>query len=435
MIIVGSVLAVLVILYACSVEILWDRDWIYRKAMNVSGTAGPVEGNGAEHTAPMIKKRWLHSHNDEMQGSKALTLALSHGYGSIEADVWLAAYDQSGHAEGRALSHEPGAASRVPESRHWLPVPEIIDETERKRLLSIAPRRQPGTGDQAGTSAVPQHEDPRGAPSPQQAHAPSAGIQSREAVSAPTLTVGHEEHEISGTFKDIYLDPLLKILDENNKGRDVRAGDWVGLYKDDPKAEVQILVDMKSDGYATWPYLDAAVEPFRAKGYLTTYDPASSKWTYGPLVMVCGGSAPIAGTYYSSPRDLFHDAPLIKLKEPLSIPASEHGPAITTEWTSDLAPMASSKLPIQYNLGIALPPLQAAQTLTEFTSEARKRGIKSRWWGFAKSPRWLRWRIYQLLKDGGVDWILGDDLDDTAAWDDEQQQQQQQQQKPPPPTK
>lgn len=60
-----------------------------------------------------------------------------------------------------------------------------------------------------------------------------------------TLLVGHEAQDIdqSRTLERVYLDPLMRILDAHNP-EGVTGGKWVGLYGDDPQAEVVFAIDM-----------------------------------------------------------------------------------------------------------------------------------------------------------------------------------------------
>ena len=89
------------------------------------------------------------------------------------------------------------------------------------------------------------------------------------------------------------------------------------------------------------------------------------------------------------------------------IPASSARPATTTHWTSDLAPMASAKLPLIYHLALAMPPWVTMEGwIRETTYEDRKRGIKSRWWRVSGA---VRRRMWEVVMVGGVDRVEGDD--------------------------
>jgi hypothetical protein len=61
---------------------------------------------------------------------------------------------------------------------------------------------------------------------------------------APRLMVGHvpvdlERHR---TLQTVYLDPILEILEERNADR-LPNETWVGLLKDDPTADIQLVID------------------------------------------------------------------------------------------------------------------------------------------------------------------------------------------------
>lgn len=64
-----------------------------------------------------------------------------------------------------------------------------------------------------------------------------------------SLLAGHEVSDLNSnrTVKDLYLDPLLAILDAHN--RDWTAGNeknWTGVYEDDPREEVTLFFDIVS---------------------------------------------------------------------------------------------------------------------------------------------------------------------------------------------
>lgn len=73
----------------------------------------------------------------------------------------------------------------------------------------------------------------------------SAGVDDSSS-SGMTLLTGHKIEDVSHqTLKHLYLDPILKTLDENNADRASNTS-LIGLYKDDPDAEVQLVIDFVS---------------------------------------------------------------------------------------------------------------------------------------------------------------------------------------------
>ena len=167
-----------------------------------------------------------------------------------------------------------------------------------------------------------------------------------------------------------------------------------------------------------WPYVLDALKPFLEAGYLTTYNTTLARFTRGPLTIIGTGNTPLSHVYYSSPRVIFYDAPLRKLHKPQHIPKSPLGPGIQIELDKTISPMASGKIPPWTHIGSALYPSSNAAVawMRRRTDEARRRGIKSRWWGAAGQPDWLRRRMWALQKEAKTDWINGDDLVDLAGW-------------------
>lgn len=167
-----------------------------------------------------------------------------------------------------------------------------------------------------------------------------------------------------------------------------------------------------------WPYVLDALRPLLDRGYLTTYNTTSATLTRGPLTIIGTGNTPLSHVYYSPTRVIFYDAPLRKVHKPAHIPASPYGPAIQIELDKTISPMASGKIPPWTHIETALYPSSNAAVawMRHRTDEARRRGIKSRWWGAAGQPEWLRRRMWALQKEAQTDWINGDDLADLARW-------------------
>jgi hypothetical protein len=178
----------------------------------------------------------------------------------------------------------------------------------------------------------------------------------------------------------------------------------------------------------TYLQLQRALEGFKSKGYLTTYDMDAEKWTMGPITVIGTGNTPIEAVYYaarsnnstseivsSKERYIFYDAPLTSIHLPYAVPASSFGPAVTVQWTAEVAPMASSKFPVPFNAAAFLPPPPANIVLPRLkwhADQAASKGIRARWWGAARRPTFVRGRLWSLMLDAGNAWIGGDDLSD-----------------------
>ncbi|WVQ66166.1 uncharacterized protein L199_004345 [Kwoniella botswanensis] len=307
------------------------------------------------------------SHNDEMQGGNALNLALSLGYGFIEIDTYL------GPAPAPASSPKLGYPSSNYSS---LSSNSILD--------------------------------------------PSL-----------TLLAGHDLKDLKAqrTLKRLYFDPLLDILDRNNRNSTAAGHGWTGIYDNDPTKEVGILIDMKRDGESIWPYLLDSLQPFISKNYLTHYNTTSSTYHHGPLLIIGTGSTPLSKVYHQDVRYIFYDAPLLTLHKPIIIPESEDGPSVNVEWSKEISPMASSKLPFRYYFSIIpsfnftflpLGPRGTKDTLRcrlrRCTSTAREKGIKSRWWGLIGTSNWLKVKMWGVLWETGQDVLNTDDLIQSKMW-------------------
>ncbi|OCF73326.1 hypothetical protein I204_06558 [Kwoniella mangroviensis CBS 8886] len=304
------------------------------------------------------------SHNDEMQGGNALNLALSLGYGFIEIDTYLG------------------------------PTP--------------APALSPKLGYSSSNFSTP----------------------SSNSTLDPSLTLlaGHDLEDLKAqrTLKKLYFDPLLDILDRNNRNSTAAGDAWTGIYEKDRTKEVGILIDMKRDGELIWPYLLDSLQPFISKNYLTYYNTTSSTWHHGPLVIIGTGSTPLSKVYYQDVRYIFYDAPLLTLHNPIIIPESEDGPSLNVEWNKEISPMASSKLPFKYYFSIIPFFFSHASSrgkkntmrcrLQRYTSTAQEKGIKSRWWGVIATPNWLKVKMWEVLWETGQDVLNTDDLIQSKLW-------------------
>ncbi|OWZ52865.1 hypothetical protein C345_02079 [Cryptococcus neoformans A2-102-5] len=298
----------------------------------------PISINTTISTTKGVTKIWANSHNDEMQGKDALTLALKQGFGYIEIDTHL--------------------------------------DTSSSKNSSL------------------------------------------------TLLTGHEVSDLNSnrTVKNLYLDPLLAILDAHNQAW-TPGGEknWTGVYEDDPREEVTLFFDIKSDGDATWPYLEAALQPFLSKGYLTTYNTTSNTLTPGPLTVVGTGNTPLHRVYYSPLRYIFYDAPLLELYHPYTLPASQYGPETTIRWHPTISPIASAKFPLQSYL--ALGPGSRGGGINPFSCNlklmsaiAKEMGIQSRWWGVLHKPGWARRMLWEMIWESGAGVINADELEDMGNW-------------------
>lgn len=140
------------------------------------------------------------------------------------------------------------------------------------------------------------------------------------------------------------------------------------------------------------------LQPFIEKNYLTVF--RDGKLIPGPLTIVGTGDTSLELVINQSPRYIFYDAPLVRLQYPIKLHPTD---TKTYEWSSDFAPIASSKW-LWWNY------YPDVKSLKVFSDEAHKRGIKARWWGVARWPAYFRRALWNLQLRADVDWLNADDL-------------------------
>ncbi|KAI2704369.1 hypothetical protein CBS147317_5626 [Penicillium roqueforti] len=229
------------------------------------------------------------------------------------------------------------------------------------------------------------------------------------------ILVGHSRSTVHrGTLQSLYLDPLLKILDTHNAPPSrswphVMNQEIVGVFPNDPKQTVTLLVDCKTDGDRTLPLLVEQLNPFREKGYLTHFN--GSDIVYGPVTIVASGDAPfhllLENTTY---RDVFFDAPLGNLTFPTEITANDNKPMDSTYNPSNSYYASADFRKVVGPLSLSrLSDIQLA-ILRSQVFEAHKLGLKVRYWGTPTWPIGLRNHVWNVLVHEGVDVLNTDDL-------------------------
>ncbi len=156
------------------------------------------------------------------------------------------------------------------------------------------------------------------------------------------LLVGHDPAALTGdrTFRSLYVDPLVELLARTNAPpphtvpsggdddttRRRRRPRPLGVFDVDLAQTLVLLVDVKTDGAATWPRVLAELEPLRSRGWLTYFEDTrggdgdddddddggkGGVVREGPVTVVGTGNTPFGLlTANSTYRDAFFDAPL-----------------------------------------------------------------------------------------------------------------------------
>ncbi|KAK2766051.1 Altered inheritance of mitochondria protein 6 [Arachnomyces sp. PD_36] len=212
------------------------------------------------------------------------------------------------------------------------------------------------------------------------------------------LLVGHDRESLkeNNTLQGLYIDPLVDILEERNKGASGRRG----VFNTDPDTTLVLLIDLKTDGQSTWPLVNEQLQPFRERGWLTYYD--GDTVIKGPITVVGTGNTPFdLLTRNETYRDVFYDAPLDDLQDKY-------------DTTNSYYASVSLKKVVGYiwfgNLNIAQYGKLKAQI-----ADAKDRGLVSRYWDIPDWPVAQRDYLWGVLMSLGVGMLNVDDLE-RAAW-------------------
>jgi len=267
------------------------------------------------------------------------------------------------------------------------------------------------------------------------------------------------------TFLSLYIDPLLKILHEQNPNTTLHQTldtPRNGIYDTDPSQTLVLLVDFKTDGQELWPVVSQHLQPLRDQKYLTYFN--GTDVVDGPVTVVVTGNAPFNKVVENARyRDMFFDAPLQLLGD---LAPSAHDPkphagellkwsryddaeertylaSYTSRVISSLSATVSGQKPANEGQGhsgaapknaaiytransyyasvqfakaigypIPMPYLTGGmkQRIRQQIAGAHKQGLKVRYWSTPSWPRGLREYVWGVLVEEGVDYLNVDDL-------------------------
>lgn len=84
------------------------------------------------------------------------------------------------------------------------------------------------------------------------------------------LLVGHSSEELDQkkTFQTMYIDPLTKILERMNAPSSISPEETQakypnGVFYQEPKQSLTLLIDFKTSGQDLWPHLQKQLKPLR----------------------------------------------------------------------------------------------------------------------------------------------------------------------------
>ncbi|KAI4726643.1 hypothetical protein E4T49_05516 [Aureobasidium sp. EXF-10728] len=261
------------------------------------------------------------------------------------------------------------------------------------------------------------------------------------------LFVGHSTSSLTPnrTFRNLYVDPLIALLDKQNPTTSFGTTKNHGVFDEDPNQTLVLLVDLKTHGPDTFMKVEEQLEGLRAKGYLTYFN--GTHTIPGAITVVGTGNTPfdlvIANTTY---RDIFYDAPLAMLysPSPISLPDINIDPELHRLTKDDAYHPSSAG---QGKTGLpANTPASAFNASTSYYASinfkrsvgrvwrgklsrkqmnlirgqirgAKKAGLKARYWNTPAWPVSLRNHVWHVLAQEGVGMLNADDLEGAAVED------------------
>ncbi|QDS77265.1 hypothetical protein FKW77_003718 [Venturia effusa] len=272
-------------------------------------------------------------------------------------------------------------------------------------------------------------------------HYGCTGVEADVWLFSEELLVGHNTAALTKnrTFRSLYIDPLVKILDDQNPSTQYNKDSEKihGVFDEDPSQTLVLLVDFKTDGETLFPYVESHLSALRDKNYLTYFD--GNSIVQGAVTVVGTGNTPFqlitANTTY---RDIFFDAPLDKLTTssilsgppngglPLPIPGKATpgggqgnvGVTPTTNFNQDNSYYAS----VNFASTIGFPwrghlsPKQRHKLRAQIKA-AHAKGLKARYWNTPAWPIGVRNHVWKVLMDNGADMLNVDDLRGAARVD------------------
>ena len=248
------------------------------------------------------------------------------------------------------------------------------------------------------------------------------------------LFVGHNRASLTKTrtFKSLYINPIVKILEQQNPHSEFSNGTSNGVFDFAPETSLILLVDVKTSGKETWPWVLAQLEPLRERGWLTFVE--NGKTNQRAVTVVGTGNTPFdlltSNTTY---LDAFFDAPLELMWEPRNatdeildtdfddteippLPTIDAGQGMTgITANSSFSDVNSYYASVEFgkSIGRLWRGKMTNKQLKIIRGQVRgahRRGLKVRYWGLPSWPIGLRNHVWDVLVKEGVDVLNVDDL-------------------------
>lgn len=181
-----------------------------------------------------------------------------------------------------------------------------------------------------------------------------------------------------------------------------------GVWDTAPDQTLYFFIDVKTSGHKTFEAVIAALEPLRARGYLTTVKDGKTV-TNGAVTIIGTGETPLDMVAPVKDRDYFFDAPLADLNDPKY-----------ADITGDVSPVASTDFDRAVGkITVDTDPILSEDQLKALRAQiatANERGIGARYWNTPYFPIRKRNLVWRTLLREGVILLNADDLDAVTAY-------------------
>ena len=221
------------------------------------------------------------------------------------------------------------------------------------------------------------------------------------------LLVGHDKSALqpNRTFQSLYVNPLVEILTRQNPHTEFYDGTTHGVFDTDPSQTLVLLIDLKTDGPKTWPWVMKQLAPLRERGWLSFF--SEGQFHSRPITVVGTGNTPFDQIVRNATyRDAFFDAPLNKLDNS-TYDATNSYYASTSFWKSVGAVWWQGGEPNEGQL----------RKIREHIAAAHSRGLKARYWELPTWPIHVRNRMWEVMVQEGIDMLNVDDLEAATRQD------------------
>jgi hypothetical protein len=195
------------------------------------------------------------------------------------------------------------------------------------------------------------------------------------------LYIGHDGPDLTRTLESTYLAPLHRIVRQN--GGSVYPG-WDG--------SLRLLVDVKSDGTATWPVIEAELRDYA--DIMTRWN--RDKERTGAVTAVISGNRDLPAMQAAKLRFSGYDGRLGDLDSGL---ADEMMPLVSDNWTRHFT-----------WLGVGPMPETERAKLHDIVTRAHAAGYDVRFWATPDTPGEPRLALWRELVAADVDALNTDDL-------------------------